>query len=118
MRRLIFTLCAIGAVAGCAPTGPDPALLQRRAEIVQELAKLDSIEADQKRKKRACRDAVDHLKIGTGADAVLRILPCKPDSMNTTETAAGRRDQLVFEFGGGVSSYLYFTNGVLVAKQL
>jgi hypothetical protein len=119
MKRLIFTLCAIVAVTGCAPTTPDPdpvpALL---AKFEAEGAVRDSMMAEGRGKIRACQDAVNRLRIGTGVKEALA-LPCKPDRINVTETASGRRDQWVYsEYHNGFSSYLYFTNGVLVAKQV
>jgi hypothetical protein len=128
MRRFIFTLCAAtAAVTGCAPAGPDPVVVSAEvakveAEWAAKDAERQSQMAEGRRKIRACQDAMARLKIGAGADAVVATLPpgphCRPDRINRTETAAGFRDQWVYsEYHNDFSSYLYFTNGVLVAKQ-
>jgi hypothetical protein len=45
-------------------------------------------------------------------------MPCKPDHVNTTETAHVYQEQWVYEFEGVSNEYLYFDNGKLVAKQI
>jgi hypothetical protein len=129
LPALPFALCAVAAVAGCAPKADlepsieerarDPAALaavaERRAEEEATVARLRAEIDEGYRKIGACMDAVKRLKIGTGEDAA-NALTCK-HKVNRTETASGYRDQWVFHFADGLSYYLYFTNGVLVAKQ-
>ena len=111
----ILTLCV--AAVGCAPDPAPEPTLQFDAEAFKAASAARWAQFNEGlRKKEACMIAAAHLKIGTGADAAVRTLPCEPDRVNRTETASGFRDQWVFEFGR-ISYYLYFTNGVLVAKQ-
>jgi hypothetical protein len=63
-----------------------------------------------------CRAAFAALKIGSSLVDEHRSMfeqGCRPDHINSMETASGTRDQYVFENLGN----LYFENGRLVAKQ-
>jgi hypothetical protein len=64
----------------------------------------------------ACLAAISALKIGSTVD-VTQTLPCREDKINTTETGDGTLDQWVHRTTIG-GAYLYFRNGLLVAKQL
>lgn len=63
----------------------------------------------------ACLAAIS-AKIGSGVE-VTRTLPCREDKINTTETGDATLDQWVYRTTIG-DAYLYFRNGLLVAKQL
>jgi hypothetical protein len=64
-----------------------------------------------------CIRSLYSVKIGDTERAVQAAMPCKPDHINTTVTAAGAREQWVFEFLSK-NFYLYFENGRLAAKQI
>ena len=65
---------------------------------------------------QACLAAISTLKIGSEVE-VTQTLPCREDKINTTETGDGTLDQWVYRTTIG-DAYLYFRNGLLVAKQL
>jgi hypothetical protein len=69
------------------------------------------------KRTQACILAFPNLRIGDTEASVRSLMPCKPDHVNTTETAHVYHEQWVFEFKSG-NSYLYFDNGKLVAKQI
>lgn len=68
-------------------------------------------EADQAKRKRI-EDCVP-LEIGMTEDDVVRNCWGRPERVNTTVTARGRREQWVY----GRQRYLYFENGRLTAMQ-
>jgi len=64
----------------------------------------------------ACLAAISAMRIGSGTE-VTQTLPYKEDKINTTETGDATLDQWVYRTTIG-DAYLYFRNGLLVAKQL
>jgi hypothetical protein len=75
-------------------------------EYETEMKKIDEL-------RHQCIVDLESLKIGDSLLETARFA-CKPDHINTTDTASGSHDQYVYEDIG----YLYFDNGRLVARQM
>lgn len=62
------------------------------------------------------RPTPERIAVGMRLHEVLEAMPDVPFKMNTTETAAGTYDQMVYEYPGR-KLYVYLSNGVVTAIQ-
>lgn len=109
----------ICAIAGC--TNPyvaemDAIWTQHEQETRRIQTEYEAASTRIADESKACLAAISALKIGSGQQ-ITQSLPCKKDTINTTETEETTLDQWVYRTPVG-DAYLYFRNGRLVAKQL
>jgi hypothetical protein len=118
MKKVIAAL----ALAGCVSDTErwDQAHLEQKYKAAAEQAAQQYREAMEPvwQLERACFTALEGLKIGVATIKDTVGLPCRPDHINTTETANVIRNQYVYGLGESWNAYLYFENGRLVAKQV
>jgi hypothetical protein len=89
------------------------------AEIEKRQAK-ERIEREARKKERGrCIADVNKLRIGMSETDVAPMTHCLFASVNTTETAAGTRKQIVFygDYPTWVVAYIYIEDGLIVAIQ-
>ena len=95
----------------------DQAIKESSDRLAALRREADERDAVNQKLTEACLLAFPNLRIGDTQASVRSLMPCKPDHVNTTETARVYHEQWVFEFTIG-NSYLYFDDGKLVAKQI
>jgi hypothetical protein len=106
MKKGTIGICATLMIGGCSVEAEDPMILIHQQELA--LAKLRLTQANFEA-QCAARTPV----IGMTKDEELTKGWCGKHRVNTTETAAGTREQWVFPDLG----YLYFENSRLVTIQ-
>jgi hypothetical protein len=120
MKRL-FALFAIIAIAPAGCTNPyvaemDAIWAQHEQETRRIQTEYEAASTRIAEESKACLAAISALKVGSGEE-ITQSLPCKEDTINTTETGQTTSDQWVYRTPVG-DAYLYFRNARLVAKQL
>lgn len=83
-----------------------------------EIMKKQSEEIERIRKEK-CTGDPDNIgaKIGMTSEIFRICFGIEPDTINTTITAEGTREQWVYHFSENQYRYFYFTNGILTAIQ-
>jgi hypothetical protein len=134
VKQALLAACAVVAigVSGCEERRSelminlDKAVQDSQKRVEDAQRKLDEANKAASKEAQACILSFPALRIGDDEAKVRSLMPCKPDHVNTTETAKVYHEQWVFETSSGVPSlgigpsfmFLYFDNGKLVAKQI